>query len=96
MRAKIRITKGKKYVDVPLKIEELETAYKVMLLALAEEDFAAILEDNDMMEDLQSLQNKLVHVVSDILNGGRMYDGEAKKYHKNVYLIKKPKWKNDV
>jgi hypothetical protein len=97
MKISICVEKGNRKAEVPLTDREVRGVYDLLYICGDCKHCEHLLELNHI--SLGKLDDKLMHLVHDVIDEGKMYS-EQKKGKKRVfkldperhYLVKKPKW----
>lgn len=93
MKIKIVVERGDRKTEIPLTREECSAMYSAGFII---EDGWEDLEDNGIDKPFASLHAKFLHLVQDVIHGGRghRWDANFKKTRpvKDVWLVKKPRW----
>lgn len=99
MKIKIKIEDKNKHIIIPLKKEEVRAIYDELWHSISyyNEKYKKLPKDKKKeYEILANLQNKLMHLVHDIIDKGVVYsfkDNKSVREKKPIYVIKKPNWK---
>jgi|SRR3989344_7430167 len=99
MKIKIKIEDKNKHITLPVKKEEIRAIYDELWQSLSyyNEKYKKLPKDKKKTyKILTNLQNKLMHLIHDIIDKGVVYNiknNKSIKLKKPFYVIKKPNWK---
>ena len=98
MKIKIKVENKNKCLEIPLKIEEIREVYDELWHSILDysEKYKKLSKDKKKTyKILSNLQNKLMHLVHDIIDKGIVYRLKDNKWvkEKKPYYNKIPKWK---
>jgi len=99
MKIKIRVESRKKYLNIPIRLEEIREVYDELWHSILnyDEKYKKLSRDQKKTyKVLSGFQNKLRHLVHDIIDKGIYYRIETNKWikEKKPHYHKKPKWKD--
>ncbi len=98
MKVKIRVEDKNKFVEVPIKVEEVRELYDEIwrVISYYNDKWKKLSKDRKRTyKILCGLQDKLMHLVHDIIDKGIVYELKNDKFikKKSPYYHKKPKWR---
>lgn len=79
MKIKIVIENDNKFLEIPISKKECEAIYNG--LSYPDLDFHQHLKYMKITKDFNSFLTKIEWIINDIINGGKVYTMEERKYH---------------
>ena len=82
MKTKIVIEHNNEYIEIPVPLKEWKAIYDVLWLPpMSKRELKESIKLNKFEKEISSFHHKVEWMIHDILNEGRVYSMNTKKYH---------------